>query len=73
MTRTRASTKPKLLLPAALIAAACSPPQQPKCGTETFHACWPDGGFACPSDCGGLKYPDGGLELDSMGQPQCLC
>jgi hypothetical protein len=66
--------KKKLLLPAALLAASCSPTPAPKkCGTETFHACWPDGGFACGEDCGALKYPDGGLELDSMGNPQCLC
>jgi hypothetical protein len=68
------ASKRRLLIPAALIVGAgCTPPPKPVCGTEAFHACWPDGGFACGEDCGALKLPDGGLELDSMGRPQCLC
>ena len=66
--------KPKLLVPAVLLAGtACSPQPAPVCGSEPFHACLPDGGFACPTGCGALKLPDGGLDLDPMGQPVCLC
>ncbi|MBL8955661.1 MAG: hypothetical protein JNK82_33105 [Myxococcaceae bacterium] len=64
----------KLLLPAALVAGAACTPQPPEvCGAEPFHACWPDGGFACPRECGGLKHPDGGLDLNDDGTPVCFC
>lgn len=66
-------SKRQLLIPAALIVGAGCSPAPKVCGSETFHACWPDGGFACGEDCGALKLPDGGLELNSMGMPQCLC
>ena len=65
----------KLLLPAVLVVsgASCTPPSPSQCGSERYHACWPDGGFACPPECGALKQADGGLELDAMARPQCLC
>lgn len=72
----RPPRKTKLLLPAALIVTAgtsCTPAPPVVCGSEQHHACWPDGGFACPSDCGGLHQADGGLEVDSTGMPICLC
>lgn len=66
--------KKRILIPAAFVfAAGCTPAMPKKCGTEPSHACWPDGGFACPEECGGIKESDGGLKLDSMGQPTCLC
>jgi len=70
-----AASRRRLLVPAVLLAgSACTPqPEAPKCGSEAFHACWPDGGFACPPDCGGLKEPDGGLKLSPSGDPTCLC
>ena len=45
---------------------------QPKCGSESYQACWPDGGFACPADCAVLKQNDGGWKLDNMKLPVVL-
>ena len=69
----RLERKAKWLVPAALVATASSGCSPAPCGSEPYHACWPDGGFACPSNCGAKRYADGGLELDSMGMPDCLC
>jgi hypothetical protein len=70
-------SKRRLLVPAALVVASCTPgpgPTPKVCVEDNFTPCLPDGGYVCgSSECAGRREADGGWLRDTSGEIQCLC
>ena len=58
-----------LLLPAALVASACS--ARPPCGSQGPDWCLTDGGHACDEGC--FVYIEDGGAFDPKEAYRCLC
>jgi hypothetical protein len=70
------SRKPKLVLPAALVATAasscCFPGPRGPCDSGLQDSCFPDGGYVCPAGSTPNRDVDGGYIIEPNGMADCV-